>query len=152
MSPQQQQDCSPDSSGSDAPMRVIKKPGLDTLDFDMSDCEDDIKLGPDLVQDCEPANRYISLSLYDNEKDSSCDEKKAHRITYDICDEDNEGNLRKGEKDGDNISDTTDDGWSTDENSGAEYSEEEDSDVDNDHEDYQIGKCDGAKPSEEVKY
>ena len=149
--PEHQQDCSPDNSMSYSTTGVVKKPGLDTLDFDMSDCEENIKKSPDLVQDCEPGYCYTASSIYDHKKEMLCDEKRKQHIIHDICDEDNETNLREEEKE-DEYSYQETDGWSTDENSGAGNTSDEDYDEDENDKDYRNGKADDVKSLGEVNF
>jgi hypothetical protein len=156
--PQQQQDCSPDNSLSNSPTGVEETPGLGTLDFDMSDCEENIQKSPDLVQDCKPGKFrlssgkcYVAPSIYDHKKEMLCDEKRKHQIIHDICDEDNQTNLREEDNE-DEYSYHETDGWSTDENSGAGNTSDEDYEEDENDEDYRSGKSDDVKSLEEVKY
>ena len=132
-----------------SPRGVEEKPGLEKLDFDMSDCEENIKKSPDLVQDCEPGNCYGAPSIYDHKQEILCDEKRKHRIIHDICDEDNDTNAREDEQE-EGYSYQETDGWSTDENSGAGNTSDEDYDEEENDEDCRNGKSDNVKSLGEV--
>ena len=116
LSPQHQQDCSPDRSPSNGTAAMTQEPGLGTIDFDASDCDDEYISNQGWTKDCAEDEDDSHPSIFNGIKGGMYTEKKGHEIVSDTYEEESEVELDNEDNQEENNSDD-EGGLSNDENS-----------------------------------
>lgn len=125
LSPQHQQDCSPDRSPSNGTAAMTQEPGLGTIDFDASDCDDEYISNQGWTKDCAEDEDDSHPSIFNGIKGGMYTEKKGHEIVSDTYEEESEVELDNEDNQEENNSDD-EGGLSNDENSIVGNTSDED--------------------------